>query len=259
MENKRLFDAYVEIIKKWREKSEKLSNEVLELLDRGLVISVNCPEKSFLLTGINPSFDVKANDRQNINFVFAEAKDKGKSRYWRKKHKQFGGSGCDLVINHMGYIDLFPLKETSQSRFEKLLLPYNDFRMQLLQMTKEEIERINPKLIVHANKGSLYYWGISSITYSKDYTNPWLNYDFEEIKLSDCPPLVNYEKRLNSFPVPNEKRFVHLYKISGNGFNNGSHFFVAYAMEYYGMKKWQLVQLLTPEEMTELWEWCKKN
>ena len=116
----------------------------------------------------------------------------------------------------MGYLDLFPLKESHQLRFEKILRPYNDLRMLLLKKTQEEIERIDPKLIVHANKGSLYYWGLNPTTYQKDYENPWLNYDFNEIDLHDCPPLEEYAKRLDSNAILMEKRFVHLYRITGN-------------------------------------------
>ena len=77
--------------------------------------------------------------------------------------------------------------------------------MLLLKKTQKEIERIDPKLIVHANKGSLYYWGLNPTTYQKDYENPWLNYDFNEIDLHDCPPLEEYAKRLDSKAIPKRK------------------------------------------------------
>ena len=160
----------------------------------------------------------------------------------------------------MGYLDLFPLKESRQLRFEKILRPYNDLRMLLLKKTQEEIERIDPKLIVHANKGSLYYWGLNPATYQKDYENPWLNYDFDEIDLHDCLPLEEYAKKLDSKVIPMEKRFVHLYRITGNAWGkDANHFFLSYAMEYYGMKDWQRDQLLTAEEMKALWEWCDRG
>ena len=40
---------------------------------------------------------------------------------------------------------------------------------------------------------------------------------------------------------------------------DSNHFFLAYAMEYYGMENWQRDQLLKAEEMKALWEWCDRN
>ena len=245
MEENTLLKAYKNVINEWKERTENKNGDVLELIDRGLIVCENTHRRGLLLTGINPSFNEK--DKDVPFFVFSEAKG---SRYWATKHNLFGGRDSDLVQNHMGYLDLFPLKESRQLRFEKILRPYNDLRMLLLKKTQEEIERIDPKLIVHANKGSLYYWGLNPTTYQKDYENPWLNYDFDEINLHDCPPLEEYAKKLDSRAIPIEKRFVHLYRISGNAWGKDSnHFFLAYAMEYYGMKDWQRDQLLKAEEM----------
>ena len=116
-----LLDAYNNVINEWKERTENKSGDVLELIDRGLVVCENAHRRGLLLTGINPSFNEK--DKDVPFFVFSEAKG---SRYWAKKHKQFGGRDSDLVQNHMGYLDLFPLKESRQLRFEKILRPYND-------------------------------------------------------------------------------------------------------------------------------------
>ena len=163
MGHKELLDAYNNVINEWKERTENENGDVLDLIDRRLVICENTHRRGLLLTGINPSFNEK--DEDVPFFVFSDAKDKGRSRYWATKHKQFGGRDSDLVQNHMGYLDLFPLKESHQLKFEKILRPYNDLRMLLLKKTQEEIERIDPKLIVHANKGSLYYWGLNPTTY----------------------------------------------------------------------------------------------
>ena len=249
-----LLDAYNNVINEWKERTENENGDVLDLIKRGLIVCENTHRRGLLLTGINPSFNEK--DKDVPFFVFSEAKE---SSYWATKHNQFGGRDSDLVQNHMVYLDLFPLKESRQLRFEKILRPYNDLRMLLLKKTQEEIERIDPKLIVHANKGSLYYWGLNPKTYQKDYETPWLNYDFDEIDLHDCPPLEEYAKRLDSKDIPMEKRFVHLYRISGNAWGKDSnHFFLAYIMEYNRMEGWKRDQLLTAEEMKALWEWCDR-
>lgn len=255
MECNRLLKSYRCIIEDWLVENES----VRDLLTRGLVVCINDKVRHplLLLSGINPSFDEKENNRQDILFLFAEAKDYGRSKYWSKKHNQFGGKGSELVKNNMAYIDLFPLKESDQIKFERILRVHNDLRMSLLLETQKEIERLNPKLIVHANKSSLYYWGLNPSTYKKDDVNKWLNYNFEEISLGDCPPLRSYSQRIDF--VPKEKRFVHLYRISGNGFCDGNHYFLSYIMEYFGMKDWQKVQLLSSTEMNNLWDWCMDN
>jgi len=252
MEENSLLVEYTDIINNWKKDNSDAS--VLDLFDRGLVICQNEPKSDvLLLSGINPSFDEKVNNRQNIIFEFAKAEDRGHSKYWSKKHNQFGGKAGDLVQNNMAYMDLFPLKQSTQSRFESVLREYKDLRMSLLAVTKSEIERLNPKLIVHANKGSLYYWGLNPYTFQKDEVNPWLNYAFSEIPLHK--PLQKYVERISS--IPENKRFVHLYRISGNGLSTEAHYFLSYVMEYFGMKDWQRIQLLSPEEMADLWNWCK--
>lgn len=256
MEHNKLLKSYKGIIENWLEGNESVKN----LLTRGLVVYTNEKVKHplLLLSGINPSFNEQENNRQDIMLKkFSEAKDHGCSKYWSKKHDQFGGKGSELVQNNMAYLDLFPLKETDQNKFERILRKHTDLRMLLLLETQKEIERLNPKLIVHANKSSLYYWGLNPYTYKKDDVNKWLNYNFEEMNLDDCPSLRSYLHRIDF--VPKTKRFVHLYKISGNGFCDGSHYFLSYIMEYFGMKDWQKVQLLSPTEMTNLWEWCTNN
>ena len=119
-----LLYAYNNVINEWKERTENKNGDVLDLIKRGLVVCENTHRCALLLTGINPSFDEK--DEDGPFFGFSDAKDKGSSRYWATKHRQFGGRDSDLVQNHMGYLDLFPLKESRQLRFEKILRPYND-------------------------------------------------------------------------------------------------------------------------------------
>ena len=92
-----LLDAYNIVINEWKERTENKNGDVLDLIDRGVVICENTHRRGLLLTGINPSFDEKKNDKSNIYFVFSNAEDQGRSRYWAKKHKQFGGRDSDLV------------------------------------------------------------------------------------------------------------------------------------------------------------------
>ena len=95
-----LLDAYNNVINEWKERTRMENGDVLDLIKRGLVVCENTHRRGLLLNGINPSFNEKKNDKSNIFFVFSNAEDQGRSRYWAKKHKQFGGRDSDLVQNH---------------------------------------------------------------------------------------------------------------------------------------------------------------
>lgn len=205
-------------------------------------------DKVVLLTGINPSY--KENDKpESYSFCFSSAKDEGKSRYWYKKHKQFGAtkeSNGDLLTDHIAYLDLFPFRETKQPLFEKVFQEFNDFRYDILSVTQKVIHELTPKLIIHANKSSLYYWGLNFDNLQDDKTNPWLGYHFEIIPFNDIPGMKAYEQRVSGI----EKRIVHLFRMSGNGIEPC--YFLTYMMENYRMKANTRLQLLTPDEMVTL-------
>jgi len=261
MKHDELLAAYYKIINQ----NKNMSMDASDILDRGLVTCNNDAllgriEPLLVLTGINPSY---IEGTPAIPFVFCNATDGKHSNYWKKKHEQFGGKNSVLVQNEMAYLDLFPLRESNQTRFEKVLRPYNEFRFQMLEKTVKAIEELHPKMIVHANRSSLYYWGLNPSTYIEDKLNPWLGYHFSPIE-NNCPLLEAYTKRVsyfrdeNGLAIPKEKRYVHLLQMSGRGLSRPV-YFLTYIMEYYGMKEWQKVQLLSADEMTELWEWCKAN
>ena len=69
----------------------------------------------------------------------------------------------------------------------------------------------------------------------------------------DCPILAEYKKRIAE--KAKGKEYVFLFEISGGGFTSKT-YFLTYTMERYGMKPYQRVQLLTPNEMISLWDWC---
>lgn len=208
-----------------------------------------------VLSGINPS----GTEKPNIPWSFQNAEDHGKSQYWSKKHNQFGGKFSELVQKHIAYFDLLPLIESEQGLVEKVFKPYNSFRFQLVKITAKAIEDLKPKLIVHANKGSLYYWGLNPSSFTKDTKRPWLNYSFKEVT-TNCPVLAKYIVRLNKYKEANteqklSKEYVHLFEMTGNGIKTRT-YFMSYIMENPRFNDWQRVQLLSPEEMQGIWEWC---
>ena len=238
-------------------------NKITEILERGLYYCNNdtvLTDNILVLCGINPSGDGKNKGNIIDSYCpFKYAKDQGRSDYWEKKHNQFGGKDSDLVQNHIAYFDLLPLINSEQGDVESSLKKYNDFRFDLIKITAKAIEDLKPKLIIHANKASLYYWGLHPSKYCKDTKKPWLNYSFKDITL-DCPVLITYKERLNKYKGINKeqsftKEFVHLFEISGNGIFPKT-YFLSYIMERFSFTPWQKEQLLTDNEMLALWQWC---
>ena len=256
----------------------KLSGEIKEILSRGYVCCNNDEvgeNVKILLTGINPSFPQKKQNAKimltGINPSFPED-DPAPCRhkvvdkyelstaiggYWTRKRNQFG----DLV-NSMAYYDLFPIRETHQNNgFEKAFKKENDIRRRFLEHTQQAIEDMAPKLIVHANRDSMYYWGIRKYGRGNDTENPWMGYDVERITRDNAPDLPECctEERLKRYP---------LYKI--NGFISSDKrinrkklrktnlsYIMEYVMEY---RKPELKKFLyTPEDWKEIKEYFSAN
>ena len=57
-----LLDAYNNVINEWKERTRMENGDVLELIDRGLIVCENTHRRGLLLTGINPSFNEKDED-----------------------------------------------------------------------------------------------------------------------------------------------------------------------------------------------------
>ena len=259
MKYKELLDNY---IKETIEFEDSINNKcdktiddekVIEFLKSGFSICDNdnvSPKNNniLVLCGINPSGDGKRELHNPIHYHFNDAK----GRYWTKKHKQFGGKDSLLVKENMAYYDLLPLIKTQQSGVEKLLKEYNEYRFKMVQFTAKAIEDLKPRLIVHANKDSLYYWGLNPSTFTPDSIYPWLGYSFKNVT-HECPILVDYKKRIAG--KTENKEYVFLFEIFGRGLSSKT-YFLTYTMERYGMRPWQRVQLLSPEEMQGIWEWC---
>ena len=185
----------------------ELHPDAIEILEKGFCrCHIDSNQKSgLLLTGINPSFNPEDGVWPNEVQDFDVQKPSG--RYWLKKASQFGD-----MWPQMAYMDLFPIRETSQEGgFEKSFRNANRFRADLLKIAQEEIETLAPKLIVHANRASMYYWGIKPKTrFGEDphnYLDPWMGYKVERVEMSDdMPPCMKEHGRLERFP---------LYKVVG--------------------------------------------
>lgn len=116
---------------------------------------------SILITGINPSF----NGYKSVhNVTFAETSNTNESDYWQTKKA--------MVCCHekVAYMDLFPIAMTRQKDFMDDKIVPKDLKAALLRITRDEIERLHPSIIINPNLGSAVYWGFNK-------RHPWMGYD----------------------------------------------------------------------------------
>lgn len=262
-------------LKKHENSKEELA--ALSLLLRGFVTCNNdsIEKRPFLLTGINPSFGPHDGEWKFFPggydgpFTFREAISNSQPQdYWGKKRVQFGDDLCKT----MAYLDLFPTRENDQRLFEQVFKnsKLTKLRADILSITQDAIEAMAPRLIVHANKESLYYWGIKKNTPAgddaNDYEHPWMGYKVKRVTLEtypDLPPCMLQDDRLSLFPlyeivgfVDSDKRINHIERQETN---------LKFIMEYviddrnpkYNGKLYQ--QNKEKKEWVEIWEWVKKQ
>lgn len=256
----------------------------LSLLLRGFVTCNNdsIEKRPFLLTGINPSFG-SINGKWFFPGGYAEftffrdaiSKSKKPQDYWGKKRKQFG----DALCKTMAYLDLFPIRETYQILFEQVFNnpKLTKLRADLLSITQDAIEEMKPRLIVHANRQSMYYWGVKPAQEAdvdaNDYEHPWMGYKVKRVvkdiskfnskehlveikKLPDCMT----EERLKKFPlymiigyIDNSERIN--YKRKSTSLEGC--FLMEYVMEY--RKKEDRDKMYGKDDWVKIWEEVKKQ
>ena len=239
--------------------------DAYSILARGFWCCENKPkEGKLLLTGINPSYNNRTLDKPTTPFADL------KGGFWEKKKKQFGELWND---DTMSYLDLFPIRESDQRHFEQSFdnnEHVRSIRGNILKVTQDAIEEMKPLLIVHANKDSLYYWGIKKNTPAgddaNDYEHPWMGYKVKRVTLEtypDLPPCMLEYDRLSLFPlyeivgfVDSDKRINHIERQETN---------LKFIMEYviddrnpkYNGKLYQ--QNKEKKDWEEIWKWVQDH
>jgi hypothetical protein len=208
MENKEmeeLIKSYNDAIARWKygcKETEESMVRIQQIIDRKFWLCSQNPTNGIILVGSNPSYDEsKRRENKNEFCSLAECEDHGHSHYWNrwKENLQFL---MDTEKGKAGYVDLFPLKLTDQTEFEKIPL---ELRAELLRVTQYEIEKLHPQLIIHANKKSKYYYGTIPET-------PWMGYELERIDIPSVlkekygeayviKGLIDTDKRINYHDV----------------------------------------------------------
>lgn len=269
-------------LKKHENSKEELA--ALSLLLRGFVTCNNdsVEKRPFLLTGINPSFGSHNGEwkffpgEYDEPFTFRGAISDSKPQdYWGKKRKQFGDNLCKT----MAYLDLFPIRESEQRLFEQVFKnpKLTKLRADILSITQDAIEAMAPRLIVHANRQSIYYWGVKPAQEAdvdaNDYEHPWMGYKVKRVvkdlsKFSSKEHLVEIKKLPDCMTEERLKKFP-LYKIIGYIDNSErinykrkstsleGCFLMEYVMEY--RKKEDRDKMYEYTDWVEIWEWVKKQ
>ena len=148
-----------------------------KILDRGMVWAENeVGRTEILITGFNPSF--RLGDTAG-SFKF-DYRDVQYDSYYSEIKKTFLD---DRLNAKAGYLDLFAVRETTQSYVAKFIKhPAGlSFIAEHLAITQREIERLHPRLIIVKNKGAWMFWGLQAIRDGDKWMNVWMGYTFEKI------------------------------------------------------------------------------
>ena len=190
-----LFNDYLEVV--------SLVGENTWFRKSGFVACRNEVEKGgILVTGLNPSVP--------INGLYVPTRSypnpfKGeRSNYF----KRLGSILPEEYIDKTAYLDLFPFFEYSQDSLLWQIRQNPGFAAKILAVTKEEIERLSPRLIIIASKASYSFWGIS-----EDST--WMGYDLK--KIVEVPGVNNDVRKISGF-----KDKIDIVGISKNSSLEGS-------------------------------------
>ena len=116
--------------------------------DRGFRFPTNLVTDSILFIGINPSYNIGVNHNEYHN-SFYSLNQQGKNHRYFKKFEDI----AKHTASNWSHIDLFFYQETAQKSFYEILQNQNgkDFLSQQIQIAKQLIIHIKPKLIVVAN------------------------------------------------------------------------------------------------------------
>lgn len=162
--------------KEWRKNNNIDKTRQLDaiLYERELWFCTENPENKILLSMLNPSGE-KGTPFQFKHILKLYNPNK-KNDFWRPWMEILKEYVCSDMVAH---IDLFPFREGSQNVFNSTLP--NELKAELLRVTQREIERLQPELIIHANKTTGFYYGTNP-------KHPWMGYNLQKIHDPDLDP-----------------------------------------------------------------------
>jgi len=222
-------------------------NRTTPLFKKGMWICKDNPIGNVLVAGMNPSGEEKGECIIRES-TFIECLNSN-NKYWQALKTTMP----ENMISKVAYLDIFPFHEGKQLIAEGLLSI--ELTKRLLKITHEEIERINPQLLIIANKRSAAYWGL--------YKWSWMDYDFgDRIPDSELPFKVQ-GLGLEVYQIRGykgkEDRIVSTDKTNLEGtivINYGYH-----NSPYQSEKKnrWTIPHTIGPEAFATLFDYAKKR
>lgn len=180
-ENRSLFENYYEAF--IGNSTRANEDKILEMLRRRLFIPSILPinKNGVLIVGANPSYSEKKGKKdENKNFMKTTEKlYDPEGKHWGEVRK----IACISNAHQAAYLDLFPIKQTSLSEFEKVFRQSGDIRARMLQITHKRMLEIKPRVIINYFAMTSYYWGFKAN--KPDYLdekNPWMGYKFKKVE-----------------------------------------------------------------------------
>lgn len=160
--------AYHQLIECYTKENTNMTQELKELLSRGVYNGAFSNSGGILVCGINPSYDNKEENDLPYNLL-----TECTGKYW----KPYVEIANRFPENMVGYLDLFPLRFTYEKDFLKIVP--TDLKAKLIAKFEEVIEdTLRPKLIVYTNKSTSYLWGT-------DEAHPWMGYKLTPIEIEE--------------------------------------------------------------------------
>ena len=168
MDGKKLRSDYHVILEEYRTGHLNIDASLCDILSRGVYNGELCKHGGILISGINPSYDGKAEGELPCNRL-----TECTGKYW-KLYVEIANSFSEDMV---GYLDVFPLRCTKEADLLKIV-PV-DLKVSLIQKFMQVVEvYIRPNLIIYTNKSTGYLWGT-------DESHPWMGYKLLPIKTDE--------------------------------------------------------------------------
>lgn len=154
------------------ENYQNIDNEILSRM-YCYPITSTIKKDAILFVGLNPSFTEK-DEKKVSNYPLSSMNNT--HAYFKKIEK------LNTLEFEWTHLDLLYLRETSSKKVKNLLkIGGADFIYEQLQLTKQIIENINPKIIIVANTLSRMFFGFDKDpdNIKPEKRNLWLNYNFK--------------------------------------------------------------------------------
>ena len=175
------------LLKLWEQFQGQMSSEELNnILDRGIGYSKIEKTHLILVTGINPSFRQGDPARENFTcaYNYQGIVEGGEDRYFLAFDKLFPRG----YKKEVAYMDLLNFRETDQQTVWKFCKDRKGLELVVdnLRLNQLFIEQVvHPRLIMVKNKDSWRFWGKEAIA----DVNIWMGYRFEHLESLPCREL----------------------------------------------------------------------